>query len=70
MRSIGGVLLLGGVIGFFYCSDQLSKAQPVPEEKSLSEALDYPAGKWEVGRYASAGVAGIGILMAMFPKGR
>lgn len=48
MRSFGVVLLLGGVIGFLYCTDQ----------------------GWEAGRYACAAGAGLGFLLALFPKGR
>jgi len=48
MRSFGIILLLGGVLGFFYCTDQ----------------------GWEAGRYACAAGAGLGFLLALFPKGR
>jgi hypothetical protein len=70
MRNFGGVMLLVGIIGFLYCSDRASKAGEVPEGKSISESLEYDAGKWEVGRYVCAGVGAFGLLMAMFPKGR
>ncbi len=70
MRNFGGILLLLGIFGFVYCSSQMDKFEPVPQGKSISEALAYPAGKWEVGRYACAAAAGFGLLMAMFPKGR
>ena len=70
MRNFGGVMLLVGIIGFLYCSDRASKAGEVPEGKSISEALEYDAGRWEVGRYVCAGVGAFGLLMAMFPKGR
>jgi hypothetical protein len=32
--------------------------------------MSYPAGRWEMARYAAAGIAGFGLLMAFFPKGR
>jgi hypothetical protein len=70
MRNFGGVLVLLGIFGFVYCGTQIEKYEPVPAGKSVSEALEYPAGKWDVGRYACAGLAGFGLLMAMFPKGR
>jgi len=70
MRNIGGTLLVVGILGFFYCSSQLEKLDPVPPGLSVGEGLKYPAGKWDVARYACGGVAGFGLLMAMFPKGR
>jgi len=70
MRNFGGVLLLLGIAGFFYCSSRLSEAGPLPQGLSLSESLDRPAGRWEMARYGCAAVAGFGLLMAMFPKGR
>ncbi len=70
MRNFGGVLLLLGVLGFFYASAQLENYDPVPAGQSISESLRYPAGKWEMARYASLAVAGFGLLMALFPKGR
>jgi hypothetical protein len=70
MRNIGGILLILGVLGFFYCSSQLESLEPVPQGLSVGEGFEYPAGKWEVARYACGGLAGFGLLMAMFPKGR
>jgi hypothetical protein len=70
MRNFGGILLLLGIFGFVYCGAQIDKYEPVPDGKSISESLAYPAGKWDVGRYACAMAAGFGLLMAMFPKGR
>ena len=51
MRNFGGFMLLVGILGFLYCSSQLSKTGSVPEGKSISESLEYDAGRWEVGRY-------------------
>ncbi len=62
--------LLLGVLGFFYASAQIENYDPVPAGQSISESLRYPAGKWEMARYASLAVAGFGLLMALFPKGR
>ena len=70
MRNFGGVLLLLGVLGFFYASAQIENYDPVPAGQCISESLRYPAGKWEMARYASLAVAGFGLLMALFPKGR
>ena len=70
MRNLGGVLLLLGIFGFFYCSSRLSDAGPLPAGLSISESLEQPAGRWEMARYACASAAGFGLLMAMFPKGR
>jgi len=70
MRNMGGLLLLVGALGFFYCSSQLSHLEAVPAGKSIGESLQYPAGKFEVGRYAAVMAAGVGFVLAMFPKGR
>ncbi len=70
MRNFGGILLLLGILGFFYASQQLEKQDAIPSGVSVSESLERPAGRWEVARYACAGAAGIGLLMALFPKGR
>ena len=68
MRNFGVVLLIGGLLGFYYCSQQASKAGTVPEGKSISESLEYDAGKWEVGRYACGAAAVFGLLLCMMPK--
>jgi hypothetical protein len=70
MRNFGGILLLLGILGFFYASTQMEKHPPVPAGVSITEGLDKPAGRWEMARYVCAGAAGIGLLLAMFPKGR
>jgi len=70
MRTLGLLLLAGGVLGFVYSSEQLGKLPPVPEGLSLQSSFDYPAGKWEVAKYAAAGAGLIGILFIMYPKGR
>ena len=70
MRNFGGILLLLGVIGFFYASSRMEKHEPLPQGVSVSQGLDKPAGRWEMARYACAGGAGIGLLLALFPKGR
>ena len=70
MRNFGGILLVLGVLGFFYTSSRLEDATPLPEGLSVSEGLREPAGRWEMARYGFAAAAGFGLLMAMFPKGR
>jgi hypothetical protein len=70
MRNFGIVLMLAGALGFFYCGGQAALYEPVPEGVSLSEGWRYPAGRWDTGRYACAAAAGMGFLLAMFPKGR
>jgi hypothetical protein len=70
MRNFGAVLILLGVLGFFYSSSRLGDSKPLPEGLSVSESLKEPAGRWEVARYGCAALAGFGVLIAMFPKGR
>jgi hypothetical protein len=70
MRNFGGILLLAGIFLFAYASSQLGQLDPVPPGSSVGESLDYAAGRWELVRYAAAAVAGFGLLMAIFPKGR
>jgi hypothetical protein len=70
MRNIGLVLLAGGVLGFLYCSSQLSGMQPVPAGVELGEYMNYEAGKLELARYAAAMFGFIGLLLAFFPSGR
>jgi len=70
MRNSGLILLCAGILAFFYCGSQLSGLPPVPEGLGLGESLSYPAGKWEILRYASGLMALIGLLLAFFPKGR
>ena len=70
MRSSGLILLFGGILVFLYCTSRLSELSPVPAAVELGDYLRYEAGKWELGRYVSAGLAGIGFLLALFPKGR
>jgi len=62
--------MLLGVLGFFYASSQLGSLEPVPQGLSVSESLQYPAGRWELVRYGCGGAAAVGLLMALFPKGR
>jgi len=70
MRNSGVILLLLGILGFFYSSSRLGDVEPLPEGLSISEALKEPAGRWEMARYGCAAAAVFGLLMTMFPKGR
>jgi hypothetical protein len=70
MRNFGAILLLLGILGFFYASSRTADLEPPPETASMTEELETPAGRWEVLRYASAGAVALGLLMALFPKGR
>lgn len=70
MRNFGGIMLVLGILGFFYSTGQKDKHPAPPEGLTVSETMSYPAGRWEMARYAAAGIAGFGLLMAFFPKGR
>ncbi len=70
MRNFGLILLVVGILAFFYASSRLDDVAPLPDGLSITESLKEPAGRWQMVRYAWAGVAGFGVLMALFPKGR
>ena len=70
MRNFGIIALIFGILAFLYASSRLDDLEPLPEGLSISESLKEPAGRWQMARYACAGVAGFGVLMALFPKGR
>jgi hypothetical protein len=70
MRTLGFVLLSAGVLGFLYCTSRLSGLEPVPPGVELGDYMRYEAGRLELGRYASAFAGFIGVLMALFPRGR
>jgi hypothetical protein len=70
MRTLGALLLLVGIVGFFYCSSHMSGLEAIPEGTSLGDYVKYDAGKFELGRYASLVAALIGVILSMFPKGR
>jgi len=70
MRNLGGILLLAGVVGFFYSSDRVSQAPPLNESATITETLREERGRWEAARFLSVAAAGIGLLLATFPKGR
>ena len=70
MRTLGGLLVLVGIVGFFYCSSHLSGLESIPEGTSLGDYLQYEAGKFELGRYVALISELLGVLLSMFPKGR
>ena len=70
MRNFGAILLVLGILGFFYATSRLGEMEPLPEGLSVAEGLREPAGRWDMTRYGCAAAAGLGLLMAMFPKGR
>jgi hypothetical protein len=71
MRTFGLLLLVAGVVGFFYCGAELTKVQPLPEDQALTvqESLEYPAGRYEAGRYGSVVLGVFGVLFIALPKG-
>lgn len=70
MRTYAMIALLAGIGGFFYASGRLRDAEAMPADVPLSEYTRYEAGRWELLRYACAGIGGIGALFALFPQGR
>jgi hypothetical protein len=70
MRNFGAVLLLLGILGFFYSSSRIGEVGPLPPGLSVSEGLKESAGRWEMARYGCVAVAGLGLLTLLFPKGR
>jgi hypothetical protein len=70
MRNFGAILLLLGILGFFYASSRIDELGPLPAGLSVREGLMEPAGRWEMARYGCMAAAGFGLLMLMFPKGR
>lgn len=70
MRRYAMIALLAGIAGFFYASSQLRDAEAMPPDLPLTEYSRYPAGRWELMRYACGGIGAIGLLLSMFPQGR
>jgi hypothetical protein len=72
MRNLGGILLLAGILGFFYASSRLSDlgSAPASEELSVGELAHNPAARWQIVRYACGGIGLMGLLLALYPKGR
>jgi len=70
MRSFGMALIVIGIAGFIYCSHEMDGLEPVPEGTSISRSMDYKVGRMEVGRYAAAAGAALGVLLLLIPQGR
>lgn len=70
MRTFGLLLIVAGMLAFFYCSSRMSSEAPVPEGATVRESLEYPGGRLDLGRYAGLATAGAGALLAFFPRGR
>lgn len=70
MRRYALIMALGGALGFLYASGRLSEVEPVPPGISLTEYARYPAGRWELARYALGGLGAVGLLLSLFPQGR
>jgi hypothetical protein len=70
MRSFGATLLLLGILGYAYAAGRESELPPIAEGLSIGESFEQPAGRWQAARYGAAAVAGFGLLMLLFPKGR
>jgi hypothetical protein len=70
MRNLGLILLLGGILGFFYCTSQMSTLAPLPGDAGVGDYLRNQVGRLELARYVAAGAAVIGAILALFPRGR
>ncbi|HEY7410116.1 MAG TPA: hypothetical protein VII13_05215 [Vicinamibacteria bacterium] len=70
MRTLGLVLILAGAGGFLYASGRAAEVESPPAGISVGEAARTEAGRLELIRYGSAGAALVGIVLALFPKGR
>lgn len=70
MRTLGCVLLAAGIGGYLWAGEQLALQNPVPEDATLEQHLEHPAGRLEIARYVAAGSAALGLLLVFFPRGR
>jgi hypothetical protein len=72
MRTFGLLLLIGGIAGFVYCSNQLGQVEPLPAGQALTiwEAMRYPAGKLEAAKDTAAALALFGLIFIIFWKDR
>jgi hypothetical protein len=70
MRNFGGICLLLGIAGFLYFSSLQSALPDLPANLSISQTLEYPAGRYEMGKYVAAIIGALGVLLALFPRGR
>ncbi len=70
MRTFGAVLVVLGIVGFIFASDQIEKLGPPAYELELSQYLRHPTGRMELLKFGSAVTGAIGLLFALYPKGR
>ena len=70
MRKFGLLLIVIGVAAYFYCTSQMTGLEPLGENADLADYFRNTVGRLELGRFAGAGAALVGILMAFFPQGR
>ena len=71
MRNFGAILLLLGILGFFYASSRIDEIGPLPDGalgQRGAEGAGGPLGDGALRLRRRA--AGFGLLMALFPKGR
>jgi hypothetical protein len=70
MRTLGAVLVVLGIVGFVLASDQIEKMGPPAYELELGEYLRHPTGRMELLKYGAAVTGAVGLLLALYPKGR
>ena len=70
MRSFGFILLLLGILGFFYASGRVEQAGALPDGLSIGDTLGQPGGRWAMARFGCLIAAMVGAILALFPKGR
>jgi hypothetical protein len=72
MRTLGLLMLIGGIAGFVYFSGRLGAVDPLPVGQALTmtETLRYPAGQFEALRDTCAAVSVFGIIFIIFWKDR
>ena len=58
-----------GVAGYFYCNVPHGGTQPLGENADLADYFRNTVGQLELGRFAAAGAALVGILLSFFPQG-
>ena len=70
MRTFGLLMIVAGIVGFFYCSSHMSGLPEIPDGTALGDYVRTDAGRYELGRYLSLMSGFIGLLLYFFPKGR
>jgi hypothetical protein len=70
MRTLGLILIIAGIAGYLYCTNQMAGLAPLGANADAADYFRNTTGRLELGRYASAAAALIGLLMTFFPQGR